>query len=248
MKKAFLILISLLVLFSCKVRQPYSFVGRVQICNSNLQVKNVYDKNGHLTRRDYSFADSTKIPYLVATIKIYNQDSLLFNIETDTLGLFSISDINYDSLYFDIRIAPYISDQYSLSYKELTMAHEHTFCLSDTTFWRIVEESQRKKVGYSSKQAQEDITNGNIYLINLTGGASSLNNNETQYLEELFGFKFIYEEPSTNDWELLNEIQNEYNSVVTQYLDSTCNCNFDEEYKKEVIKLIKHRIKHNTSP
>jgi len=222
-------------------QQSFTFFGKVMLCDSKIIGKIYHNDKEVKNKLVYSYSDDKEATFLIAQIHVYHHNTLVQSVETDTTGRFIINDVDFDNLDFQISINEFIKKDFNLTSIDLVQNKYFIFCLSDSIWQKKVNTTLRNKIGYSAEKAKEDIKNGNIYFLNLIPGDGGLNNTERKYLENLFGFKYIYASPEVNDYELLYEVENEYNSVMFEYLDSTCNCNFYDEYKNEAIKLIRNR-------
>ncbi|MFC0877463.1 hypothetical protein ACE01N_12755 [Saccharicrinis sp. FJH2] len=104
----------------------------------------------------------------------------------------------------------------------------------------IVIKYLEKIIPYDSLQAIDDLNNDSIFILDLCGFDvfyESLNiNEEREYVENRFGFKFkhdYFEVPT----EFVLKKQDEYNRQVYKYLDSVLQIDSEEEINTELIRL-----------
>ncbi|MBN1187626.1 MAG: hypothetical protein JXB49_35455 [Bacteroidales bacterium] len=100
-------------------------------------------------------------------------------------------------------------------------------------------------IPYDSVQAISDLKNDSIFILNFSGTGhlgDPLNiNEELEYVETRFGFKFKYgyfEVPM----EFIQKKQNEYNKQVYNYLDSIMQKDSKEEINIELLRLGLERL------
>lgn len=108
-----------------------------------------------------------------------------------------------------------------------------TFCISDSLIYNMIP--------YSKMKAKQDIENGKIYYLQIGGGSDFLDIDDYECLEKQFGFEYFFVDYRLPR-EYLEKALDDYNSVVFEYLDEKCNCNFIEEYQKECSRLIAAKL------
>lgn len=97
------------------------------------------------------------------------------------------------------------------------------------------------RIPYSADKAKQDITNGNIQIIELTSvGSPSYSPDEIESVEQRFGFHFAYDflkYPTHH----LEQAETEYNKVMYQYLDSINNTNCEKAIWSELARMYYER-------
>lgn len=189
--------------------------------------------------------DSLGMIALVANVKIFNADSLIYETNTDKHGKFVVNDLACDTLDFIIEINEYLKQSFRVTPDSLIKDPNYVFLLSDLIYFERVEESIRQGIGYNAARALEDIKNGDIFILDLLGFENTeFQKSDYEYLENLFGFKYLCN-PLNAPIDYLFEAEEQYNTVVFEYLDSVCDCNFKRKYGKEFKKIWHKRIMEN---
>ncbi len=97
------------------------------------------------------------------------------------------------------------------------------------------------QIPYSKEKAILDIQNNIIQIIQLSpGGSPAFNNEEISLIEQRFGFYFIYDflkYPRKH----LERAEQDYNSIVYEYLDSINNIDSKNEIRSELKRLFNER-------
>ena len=189
-----------------------------------------------------SEGDSIGTVILMANVKIFNGESLIYETTTDRNGKFEANNIICDTLDFTIEINESLKQSFKILPKSLLKNQNLTFFVSDSIYYKRVKDSILLDIGYDSNKAKEDIKKGNIYFVSLSPMPLELNKSDYEYLESLFGFKYLIDFPDA-PIDFLFEAEEEYNAVVFEYLDSVCNCHFIKKYKREFKKIYDLRIK-----
>jgi hypothetical protein len=111
---------------------------------------------------------------------------------------------------------------------------------------RIAQEYFEKLVPYDSLRAVSDLKNDSVFILNLSGFEYSFGepfniNEELEYVESRFGFKFRYD-GFMAPRDFVQKKQNEYNRQVYKYLDSILGIDSKDEINTELLRLGLDRV------
>lgn len=221
--------------------------GKVSICSltrDHIKMHEVVNDWTNYLIVDVEKTESGKVHInrLIANVKVYHSDSLLYDLKTDTLGRFVLKDIKRDTLIFKAKIGQYLKQEYTLFWDNVDKEQRHIFCISDSLHVIKIDSIIYSRIPYNSLKAEQDISRGDIYYLHLFPGDSFLDNGDYEHLEKLFGFKYLYGYLRYPN-EYLMKAQVEYNNVVFDYLSKKCKCDFKAEYKNELKKLVINKYK-----
>nr|WP_319997652.1 hypothetical protein [uncultured Draconibacterium sp.] len=98
------------------------------------------------------------------------------------------------------------------------------------------------QIPYSKEKAYQDIQNQKIQIIQLIfGGDPGFSNEEINLIEKRFGFHYVYDYLQYPR-PFLEKVQNEYNNIVYQYLDSINNIDCKNEIRSEYKRIFYEKV------
>ncbi len=183
------------------------------------------------------------IDKLIANVKVYHFDSLLYDLKTDSTGGFELTNIKTDTLEFKVKVSKYLRQNYIVSLNNEGKEQNLNFCISDSLHHAKYDSIFFSKIPYNAAKAKEDIKNGKVYYLHLFADDSGFDNSDFEYLEKKFGFEYLYDYlrlPS----QYLKRAEEDYNGVVFDYLDKKCQCDFEAEYMKELKRMFFEKMKN----